>query len=304
MCRPENLSRLSPRVIWSLVQYFPALNSVPDMYHELLPNLDWKFLRRRAEQLSEKAAENKRQATAKLETGIDLERASNAVAAVEHAMESMEEWQKGERNSRQANAAEARLQRRQQNGVNSVQWTLTTPSEPDRDELQECINQASSTTSSSAAITKWINQLMKEHNIHNWRELSNVENIKFLSKKLRITESQVENWIDHAQTKSLPEIMVEICDNQIEAVEMLSVNAKCGTPKDLAAWRSIPDLLLEQLQREAANSNENSNFQKSNESKPLGEIWMDIPTISKWCDRAHQALQKYEWLNWYATPVD
>lgn len=98
--------------------------------------------------------------------------------------------------------------------------------------------------------------------------------------------------------------MVEICDTQIEAVEMLSVNAKCGTPKDLAAWRSIPDLLLKQLQREPANSNENSNFQKSNESKPLGEIWMDIPTISKWCDRAHQALQKYEWLNWYATPVD
>jgi len=304
--RPENLSRLSPRVIWSLVQYFPAMNSVPDMYRELMPALDWKFLRRRSEQLSEKAMENKRQA-AEIENGLDLEQASNAVAAVEHAMENIADYHAEERKARQAQAAEARFRRQQHNEQNGgdgvVPWTLTTPSEPDRDELRECIENSASTTSIGADVTKWITQLMKQHNIHNWRELSNVEHVVEISGKLGVAEQQLVDWIDHAQNESLSEIMVEICDGHIEAVEILTKKINSGTPKDLAAWRSIPDLLLEQLQKQLKNVNEISS-QRSDACRHRNQSWMELTTISKWCNRAHQALQEYEWLSWYATPVD
>mmetsp|Transcript_15870 Transcript_15870/g.18053 ORF Transcript_15870/g.18053 Transcript_15870/m.18053 type:complete len:625 (+) Transcript_15870:87-1961(+) len=305
--RPENLSRLSPRVIWSLVQYFPAINSVPDMYRELMPALDWKFLRRRSEQLSEKAMENKRQA-AEIENGLDLEQASNAVAAVEHAMENIEDYHAEERKARQAQAAEARFRRQQHNEQNGgdvvVPWTLTTPSEPDRDELRECIENSASATSVGADVTKWTTQLMKQHNIHNWRELSNVEHVVEISGKLGVTEQQLLDWIDHAQNESLSEIMVEICDGHIEAVEILTKMINSGTPKDLAAWRSIPDLLLEQLQKQLKNVNEINSSQRSDPCRHRNQSWMELATISKWCNRAHQALQEYEWLSWYATPVD
>jgi len=289
--RPENLSRLSPRVLWSCVQQFPTLSSVPDMYRELLPVLDWRFLRRRAEQLSEKALENKRQAIKK-EEDVDLDRASKVVLAVEHAMEHLQDYHAEERKAKQAQAAEARLHRLQAHHDDAT-WVLKTPSEPDRDELRECIEisvpMASTTisTTTSVRITTWITQLMKEHKIHNWRELANVsdKSIENLVRKLEIHEANLRLWIDNAQNESVSEIMVEICDGNIEAVEILTEHARSGTPKDLAGWRSIPDLLLEQLKQK--------NLQK----------WMDLGTISTWCDRAHCVLQDYEWLNWYATPV-
>jgi len=295
--RPENLSRLSPRVLWSCVQYFPTLSSVPDMYRELLPTLDWSFLRRRAEQLSEKALENKRQAMEK-EEDVDLERASNVVAAVEHAMEHLQDYHAEERKARQAQAAEARL-RRLQAQEDNVTWVLKTPSEPDRDELRECIEisvpvtSTTAGTTTSAKITKWISQLMKEHKIHNWRELANIseKNIGYLVRKLEVPEANLRLWVDNAQNESFSEIMVEICDGNIDAVEILTEHARSGTPKDLAGWRSIPDVLLEQLNQKCLQQMNQTNH------------WMEFGTISNWCDRAHCVLQDYEWLNWYATPV-
>lgn len=289
--RPENLSRLSPRVLWSCVQYFPEMSSVPGMYRELLPALDWSFLRRRAEQLSEKALENKRQAMEK-EEGVDLERASDVVAAVEHAMEHLQDYHVEERKARQAQAAEARLCRLQ-GQQDDTTWVLTTPSEPDRDELRECIEASVPLTSSSTTLT--ITQLMKVHKIHNWRELANVsdEKLEKLVSKLEVPETDLRLWIDNAQTESVSEIMVEICDGNIEAVEILTECARSGTPKDLAGWRSIPDLLLEQLKQKQVL------LQKNHQTHQ----WMDLGTISTWCDRAHCVLQDYVWLNWYATPV-
>ena len=302
--RPENLSRLSPRVLWSCVQYFPTLSSVTDMYRELLPALDWCFLRRRAQQLSEKALENKRQAMEK-EEGIDLERASNVVAAVEHAMEHLQDYHAEERKARQAQAAEARLRRlklqknEHNEGEDDANWVLTTPSEPDRDELRDCIETSlplaltANGTLTRAIVTKWISELMKHHNIHNWRELANVSDEKFgnLIDKLEVPEANLRQWIDNAQNESVSEVMVEICDGCIEAVEFLTEHARSGTPKDLAGWRSIPDLLLEQLKEKHTEENNQTND------------WMDLGTISTWCDRAHGVLQDNEWLNWYATPV-
>ena len=62
--RPENVALLSPRVLWSLMYCFKQeeeemvsiiiiiIISLADCYEALLPNLDWTFLRRRAQQLS------------------------------------------------------------------------------------------------------------------------------------------------------------------------------------------------------------------------------------------------------------
>lgn len=286
--RPENLSKLSPRVLWSCVHYFPTLHSVPDMYKALLPNLDWGFLRRRAEQLSEKALENKRQAELENENEPDLERASQVVQAVEHAMEHLHDYHSEERKARQAQAAEARLRKLQDQHQTS--WVLETPSEPDRDELRECIEHSLPTDDTSPAqMTKWISQLMKEHKIHNWRELALAsDKLSTLTSKLQVPEANLKLWIDKAQSESVPEIMVEICDSNVAAVEILTAHARSGTPKDLAGWRSIPELLLDQL-KEHQPQEDNS--------------WMTLETISTWCDRAHALLKDYEWLNWYATPV-
>jgi hypothetical protein len=298
--RPENLARLSPRVLWSCVYHFPNDGSLDSIYLQLLPDLDWSFLQRRAQQLSEKALENKRQEDEKErrrngETDVmDMDQAARAVASVEHAMEHLHEYQSEERKARSAQAALARLHRQQEqkNGRSAAVWNLTTPTEPDRDELRECIESAVShgdTTSGGNTIARWITQLMKQCGIHNWRELANVSDATVVADKLQVPETSINAWIDYARGESVGEIMVEICDGNVEAVELLTSQARSGTPKDLAAWRSIADVLLEQLR-----SAENGDNQE----------WMELGTVKKWCDRSHQLLGEIEWLNWYATPVE
>lgn len=295
--RPENLSRLSQRVLWSLVRYYPSLTNIADMYRELLPDLDWKFLRRRKEQLSEKALENKRQA-AGTENEVDLEEASKAIGAVEHAIKNTKGWQREAKISLQSKVAEARLKQYQKKKADdTIPWLLITPSEPDRDELYACIKSSLPPNSSNTQITAWISKLMKDEALHNWRELSNVQNASMLAENLRVEKVYVQKWIDFAQNKSLSEIMIEICDLEIEAVECLVIKAKCGTPKDLANWRSIPDFLIAQLQKTTEGTNEKDHI--GNNQK-----WMNLSTLSKWSQRAHRSLETFEWLNWYATPVD
>jgi hypothetical protein len=152
---------------------------------------------------------------------------------------------------------------------------------------------------SSTIMSKWITDLMKDCRIHNWRELANVSDALTIANKLRVPKEHVEGWIDHARDESLGEIMVELCDGNIEAVEILTERAKSGTPKDLAAWRSIPDLLLQQLQ-EPVHTDQRTEV---SDSQPTRE-WMDVSNLSKWCHRAHKLLHDYEWLDWYATHVE
>lgn len=295
--RPENLARLSPRVLWSCVYHSSTETNILDMYHRLLPNLDWSFLRRRSAQLSEKAMENKRQEEEMerirngVATEIDLEGASNAVAAVEHAMEYLHDYQAEERKARSAQAAMARMQRLQEQKSDEAPWTLTTPCEPDRDELRECVEASPPSNTSPSIVSKWITQLMKDCKIHNWRELANVSNASSIATLLGVPEENVQAWIDHAQSESVAEIIVEICDGNVEAVESLTEGARSGTPKDLAAWRSIPEVLLGQIRLEPQGND------------TLYPTWMDLETITRWCNRAHIVLQAVDWLNWYATPV-
>ena len=298
--RPENLARLSPRVLWSCVYYFPTETSMDSIYPLLLPNLDWSFLRRRAQQLSEKARENQRQAAEDQNETMDMEQASNAVQAVEHAMEHLHDYETEQQRARSAQAALARLQQQQEqkSGTASTAWRLITPSEPDKDELRECIESPLTTEekfNDAAMIEAFVSRLMQECNLHNWRELASVTDIAEISFKLGVSEDEVKAWIEYAQKESVEEIIVEICDNKVEAVELLGEKARSGTPKDLAAWRSIPDVLLEQLRSPDGESDANTSGNHE---------WVDIVTLKKWCDRAHQLLGEVEWLNWYATPVE
>ena len=287
--RPENLSRLSPRVLWSLMHEFPDKDSITECYQSILPGLEWDFLRRRAEQLSEKALENLRQEEeAKGEdVNMDLDHAAEAIHAVENAMENLHAHEISQRKSRVARAALARLQLQQQGA--GTEWELVTPSEPDREELLKCIETAPPHTEigTSDAKADLVDKLMKVCRIHNWRELANVADSANVVSMLgnAVTSEQVQKWIDHAQDESVDEIIVEICDGCTEHVERLTEMARTGTPKDLAAWRCIPESLHEQLGSDAASA-------------------ITVDQIAKWTNRAHKLLQEYEWLNWYATPIE
>lgn len=282
--RAENLALLSPRVLWSLVHVIPNTPDVGECYKALLPELNWSFLRRRAQQLSEKAKENLRQeqeADGEHETAsMDLDKGQEAIAAVEHAMEHLHEHERAERSSKQASAALARLQ---QQTHQEREWKLITPEEPDRDELRECIMEAP--PDQVECIPSIITKVMKICHIHNWRELANVTDPTRLTSVLDdVSIDQISKWIEKAQGESVDEIMVEICDGEVEHVQALTTKARTGTPKDLAGWRLIPEMLQDNLKDEG--------------TKPT------LTQLTSWSQRAHRLLQEYEWLNWYATPVE
>ena len=68
---------------------------------------------------------------------------------------------------------------------------------------------------------------MREYQIHNWRELANVEDTHALAGKLDLPEEEdVQAWVEQAQYKSVDEIIVEICDGNVRAVELLTQRAK------------------------------------------------------------------------------
>lgn len=318
--RPENLSLLSPRVTWSLVRIFPNYTNFADMYKGLFPDLNWDFLRRRAEQLSEKAQENLRQQQQQQkrrrrkgqeddddddEEDEDGEQALEAVAAVEHAMEHLHQYTATERKARLARAAMSRWNASVEGNESTMtstttttgndrrEWTLINPTEPDIDELQECILQAGE-ENLSGDISTLSTRLMEECQIHNWRELALVVDPTNLVHKLGETMECIQLWIEYAQGKSVEEIIVEICDGNIDAVELLTEKARSGTPKDLAVWRSIPHIL-----HQCISSGSNTSSRGTRDDM--------IPTIHelrKWSHRAYSLLQDLEWLNWYATPVE
>ena len=236
--------------------------------------------------MSEKARENLRQekeSKGKGE-GMDMDRGQEAIAAVEHAMEHLHEHDRAERSSRAAAAAMARLQQQQyEEQQGTTEWALITPDEPDRDELRECIQEAP--PGDLTLIPSIITKLLETCHVHNWRELANISDTTVLTNALDdVTADQVTKWIDRAQGESVDEIMVEICDGNIDHVQALTEKARTGTPKDLAAWRLIPETLQESLTGDSV--------------KPTNA------QLATWTKRAHTLLQKYEWLNWYATPVE
>jgi hypothetical protein len=139
--------------------------------------------------------------------------------------------------------------------------------------------------------------LIQKCQIPNWRALANA-NAAALAAKVQVPVDIVTAWMVRAQQESVDEIIVEICQGNVDAVELLREAARSGTPKDLATWRWIVDTLHEELVRYQE--------QQKQQQQDVKEETMSVPdaeTLQLWCDRAQHALEQIEWLNWYATPI-
>jgi cell fate (sporulation/competence/biofilm development) regulator YmcA (YheA/YmcA/DUF963 family) len=275
--RPANLALLSPRVFWSVAYHGMEYTSISEALQALQPDLDWTFLRRRRETLSAKARENLRQKEEVSQTSIDnWEAAAAAIESVEHAMEKVHALDRSQRQARNLQAIERR----------SV-WKILTPVEEDLDELTACISGGPIAGYTAEALAKG---LIGQCTVHNWRQLANAKT-ETLIQKLGVSDDEstralVQNWIDRAQQETLDEIMVEICDGNVEAVELLRESARSGTPRDLAVWKSIAESLHSELQCNSAAA-----------------AIPDVNLLQKWCDQAQHALEQLEWLAWYTTPI-
>lgn len=298
-----------------------------DVVHQALqwscPHLDWSFLRRRPQQLSAKALENLRQQEQHQHSSTeDWEAAAAAIAAVEQAMADMPSLVSGKK---------AFLETIEETDADS-DWQVVTPSELDWDELKECVLSYESSSSAvendvSCALEEVVGVLSEDLHQNNWRELANCNDATALCELLLaaleerkkkaavpfgsstedignkaktvvpVCVAAVQAWLDHAQLQSMEEIMVEICDGNVEAVELLRDSARSGTPKDLTGWQSIVGTLHHHLVA-AANTEHKSDLSGAVVALP------DKQEIRKWCNRARRAMEQLEWLNWYATPID
>jgi hypothetical protein len=298
--RSENMALLSPRVLWSLIYHTmaerqsrdndelsasdsrskPGVVSTDVALRTMQPDLDWKFLRRRKEQLSEKALENLRQKQEGEQSQManDWDAAAAAIESVEQAMAGLSTLRRTQRAAQCHKAASRR-----------VAWNVVTPKEVDEDELIECIGNSLP----AHMIAPTIKSLLRL-GIHNWRELANAE-----SSQLNVPGVQLEtlsSWIETAQERTIEELMVEICGGSTSGVESLLEAANCGTPKDLILWKSMVPSLHDAIQGVV----EGQTDAKSNAGAA------SIPSIEElqqWCDRAVRAVEQLPWLLQFYTPL-
>ena len=215
-----------------------------------------------------------------------MQAAQDAIQAVEHAMDSLHAYNADQRRNNAAQAALARATMTMNHHptvdtattTTTTTWELVTPTEEDRDELIACIGDDYQSNDGTV-----VDQLLRLQ-IYNWRMLANCTSSDLSKLLQQIPETTIDAWLDRAQQESIDEIMVEICNGNVQAVEALRDEAKSGTPKDLANWRMIPDMLLA--------------------ATPSLQKVVSVPTLAEWCQRSHELLQQYSWLNWYATPVE
>jgi hypothetical protein len=299
LLKATTLAQLSPRVFWSLFHIFPSTLSVQDALQSLLPDLDWTLLETRKRGLSAKAKENKRQQQQEEEEQGEsgttiIEAAQEVVNAVQDAMEqqlSSAYSASSQQRQRRECAARAAMARHDDDTTttttNPVIWHLVTPTEHDDDELLQCI-QINETTTTTQVVVEHVLSMLHSMNIHNWRQLANA-NISDIAEKLKVVvpeTSTVESWVDFAQEQSVEEVMMIICDSRADVVEILRDECRTGTPKDLANWRSISEMLYETA------------------APFIRDKKVDLDDIRKWCQRAQDVLDEWEWMHWYATPVE
>lgn len=216
--------------------------------------------------------------------------AAEAVQDVELAMGTLQKYGRAQKAGRVANAALARQLRRQQSRAGEDAWEIVTPPEHDEDELTECFAASETPLEKLKASTTIARLLAKSGSARNWRELANLApsilHAQLVDKEESlgyITELQVSQWVDHARLQSLEEIMVEICGS-ISNVEVLRDNSPVNTPKDLAAWKAMPDLLMDEIGDAASTG-------------------FTVADLARFCDRASRTLEQFEWLNWYVTSI-
>jgi hypothetical protein len=266
---------------------------------QLLPELDWSWLSTgRVREKSEKAKENIRQEQNKHQHGSSKHpiqprpenehKAMEQILEVENAMEGYLTASILPMSSKDTCTPDQ--------DITVMEWTLITPSELDLDELIECI--LPNVPSNEEIYPMQLAHILSTQcGIHNWREFANIDasvlypllqstNVDTLSK---ITESQVETWIDAARLRSIDEIMLEILNGNDDIYFILRENLQSGTPKDLLLWKHIPETLRKEL-------------------KPLlheHELTMEVSVelVKQWCYRANIALNTLSWLEAYITPL-
>ena len=251
----RHMPLFSPRVYWSLRYHYRDCRTVPDCVEAAVPEIDCRPLRHRHRALSAKARENERQKqeaamdAAGADAGTDWEAAVEAMEAVENALG--------------FGVSAARVLE----GAESSSWRVVTPDEEDLDELKECIGQTIDAGDSQE--TNRQVQLLLEHGIRNWRQLAN--------RAEEGTDIPTE-WIDYAQAQSVEEIMIEICEDDSEAVAVLRDDAHSGTPRDLKLWRRVVGTLQEEVPA------------------------YSVEQLQRWCDRAAAATDQLPWLLDFRTP--
>mmetsp|Transcript_22217 Transcript_22217/g.31829 ORF Transcript_22217/g.31829 Transcript_22217/m.31829 type:complete len:247 (-) Transcript_22217:109-849(-) len=229
--------------------------------------------------------------------------AVDVITQVEQAMETMMHNHNGnshtslaeQRRLLIANAAYTRIQGNHTNSTSAQDeteevWDLVTPCDEDIGELLECIQNGESKKEKEQE--QWLAAIfvMQTCHIRNWRELANsdattlYQTFLTMNKHQLATEKDFESWIDHAQEKSVFEIMMSILDGDEDIFIVLRDLLKSGTPKDLVMWVSIPNVSVQEINIRA--------------SIAIGE-----PLVKKWCHRAQIALNTYKWLDLYITPV-
>jgi len=301
------MSQVSPRVFWSLAYHYPQYSTIEEALRDLCSDLDWLFIEKnkRTRILSEKAKENLRQQNMKHTTtdSDDEAAAVDVITQVEQAMETMIHNHNDnshtslaeQRRLLIANAAYTRIQGNHTNSTSTQdeteeEWDLVTPCDEDIEELLECIRNGESKKEEEQE--QWLAAvfLMQTCHIRNWRELANsdattlYQTFLTMNKNQLATEKDFESWIDHAQEKSVFEIMMSILDGDEDIFIVLRDLLKSGTPKDLVMWVSIPNVFVQEINGRA--------------SIAIGE-----PLVKKWCHRAQIALNTYKWLDLYITPV-
>jgi hypothetical protein len=327
--RPVLIAQLSPRVFWSLVyhcgggdggssggedrQPTATKPSVEDMLRTILPQLDWSHLDRggRLRALSEKARENLRQTTVNVASQDDDDFAEARVQAIEDLAESVlnaadedEEDGKLTESERRARAALARFGN--DNDANTRtslktdvtscddNWTLVTPTEDDTDELMECIMECKPDeggTYNEELARRWAGLLIGS-DVRNWREMANSDPEYIYSlignyEKLQI----VEQWVDAARIRSLEEIMLDILDNDQDALEALQDKARSCSPRDLLLWKTAPRMLIDAI---------STTLPPTSSLLPVTDkrMWEEADAV-RWINRARIALNTCPWLKDY-----
>ena len=345
--RPLNLALLSPRVLWSLAYHdwgtphhdlldqeesssTTRVRTMEGALQSLLPDLDWSFLRRRPQELSAKAKENLRQQQEQQQQEQQPSEVENwqaaaaAILSVEQAMNQVEVLDQHHRQAQILQAVERRQQQHQPQDDNDDPislWSIVTPSEVDQEELLACIQEQLPPAEWKLSSEEIVEQLIQS-SIRNWRELANVESATILAQQLltagtltppitigmEVAVPMVQEWIERSQQESVEEIIVEVCDGNLAAVELLRDEAQTGTPQDLAQWRFIvPELhSLLRERRQQRRQVETGMDQATTNNNPNHHHVPELPSLSdleKWCHQAHQAIDQFPWLKQIVTPL-
>ena len=309
--RSFHLALLSPRVFWSLVYHYNNNNnqqnhttgttttttstnnphpSSGDVIQDALkwscPDLDWTYLRRRPEQLSEKALENLRQEHERSNQNptMDWEAAAAAILSVEQSMDDMMVQTRNDADlSLLSSSNPSTSAPITTDNHHDWQWRRDTMNS-DLSELIECINsyEADSTTGSidtteSDVIFYPMNHIVyaltQKLHLSNYYDLANVPDrppelydrlkqvlsdvdqrpvphilpVNENNETVEVTAAAIEQWIESAQETAVYFSMTLICNDDTTMVDILTETLRCSTPRDLIFWESVPGLCVEQI---------------------------------------------------------